>query len=323
MDKKTNGTIEEFARELADALQESMEQRYGIHVDPQPRLTFKTNVEKIGLVVNFEDSRIAPNIYAEELYKQHQEGMSVKDIAEKMSDVVFNAHESSPEVPELTAEGARQHITLTLVNTKMNEKLLDTVPHFEILDGELSAIPRWQVSEEASFAVTNDLASAMQLTPDEVLQIGQQHIDNQKFTVQSMQEVLSSLIGDDMADMMPPMESPQMIVLTSDNHIQGANALLSEDALKQVHEKIGNYVVLPSSIHEVICVPADEKLNPKELRAMVHEVNFGQVAPEERLSEEIMLFDGHKLKLVGDSLKMEAPKAEMPKMESQSMKMKM
>ena len=49
-------------------------------------------------------------------------------------------------------------------------------------------------------------------------------------------------------------------------------------------------------------------MSPEELRNMVHEVNVTQVAPQDFLSDNIMKYDGQKLSLVRDDLKMDAPK---------------
>lgn len=198
--------------------------------------------------------------------------------------------------------------------------MLSKTPHYPILGGELSAVPRWYINEEASFVVNNEMTSRMMLTPEEVLQIGQAHIDNQHFTSQSMQELLTELLGPEMC---PPLEDPPIIVLTSENKIQGANALLSRSALDQVHQKIGDYAICPSSVHELLCLPIDKSMKPAELRDLVRSVNTSQVAPEERLSGEVFCYNGKKLELVGETFKMDAPKVAMPKIEGQSIKLGM
>ena len=317
-------TVEEFANDLARKIEQELFENYGVSAKVISHPEIKTNVKKQGITVHFDGSNIAPTVYADEAYKAFCDGnATISEIVEKMSESAFNGRKQAPELPNLTTEEAKKHITLTLVNTELNQELLDKTPHMEILGGELSAIPRWYISEEASFVVSNDMASNMGLTPDEVIQIGQQHINAQQFEAKSMQEILKEMMGGGFMDMMTPMETPPMIILTSKNRIQGSNALLSEEALDHVHDMIGDYVVLPSSIHEVICVPVSDEMKPEEMRSMVHEVNMGQVAPEERLSDQIFKYDRQRLSLVRDSLKMETPKIEAPRMETPSMKFAM
>ena len=324
MDNNTTNTqsLSKFSAELADLIEKEFFNDYGLSVSAKSQPVMKTNGERQGITVRFDGNRVSPTVYVEEAYQKYTDGeTTIPEIVDRLCDTVYEAQKNSPELPELTPEEARKHITLTLVNTEHNQQLLADTPHWEILGGELSAIPRWYISDEASFIVKNSLCSEMGLTPEEVLQIGQQNINSQKFESRSMLEVLEEMMGPEMADMMLPMDgTPQMIVLTSENKIQGSNALLSESALDEVREKLeGDYVVLPSSIHEVICIPVTEDMKAKDLRSMVMDVNSTQVAPEERLSDQIFMYDGMKLRVVGDSLKMDTPKTESPKMESQHM----
>lgn len=313
-------TLEEFAQKLSEAIESSMNAIYGVDVIAQVSPVLKTNGEQLGINVHFNDSNIAPTVYPEKVFEQYQEGFSLKEIADRMSKSVFYAHKQSPEIPDFTLEEAKKSITLTLVNTERNEQMLENTPHFEV--GDLSAIPRWFISEEASFVVHNDMVAKLMLTPDEVLQIGQANIDSQQFEIKPMQEILKEMfikdgMDPDMVDMMmPESDGPQMIVMSSQNHIQGSNSILSEDALNQVYDMLdGDYIVLPSSIHEVICVPVTEDMKPDDLRDMVHEVNMTQVASNEFLSDNIMKYDGQKLKMIMDDIKMEAPKIKVPDMD--------
>ena len=275
----------------------------------------KTNTKKIGITVKVSDGDkpiIAPTVYPD-----NYADFNFDEKVDAMARAVNEGIKHRPELPELTAEEARRHITLTVMNAEKNAERLETTPHFLFADGELAAVPRWRISENASFIVSNDLAAHMGLTPDEVLQIGQQNINSQHFEAESMRETLMKMMGQDippeiMMEMLPPMSGPEMIVMSNEQKMQGASVLLSQQTLDELHEKNGDYVIIPSSIHEVIAVPITDDISPDELRAMVKEVNGTQVAPEEQLSDNIMMYDGQKLSLVGDTFKLE--------MEQQTMK---
>ena len=303
MENEKFNSIEEFASELAQRIRQAMYDQHGLVVEAESHLANKTNdVDKQGITVHFEGSSdMAPTVYVEDAFDQFNDGIrTFEEIVNGMTSAIYDARLNQPELPEFTADEAKKHITLTLVNTAMNQELLSKTPHFEILGGELSAIPRWYLDENASFVVHNDLCGSMGLTPDEVLKIGMDHINSQHFEARPLQDILAEMMGGDFMDM-PPMDGPQMIVLSSENRIQGANALLSEDALNDVYEMLGcQYVILPSSIHELLCLPLSEDVVPDELRSMVHEVNLTQVAPEERLSDNVFFYDGIKLSVVRD-----------------------
>ncbi len=324
MEDKNIHTLKDFSEHLAESIEHCFYEDYGLSVSAEAHPVMKTNIEKQGITVRFDGSHVAPTVYVDDAFKEFESGdIAVTDLVKQFCDSIYMASKHTPELPELNPKEAKKHITLTLINTCQNERTLERTPHAEILNGELSAIPRWYISDEASFIVTNELAAQIGLTPDEVIQIGMQNINSQQYTAKSMQEILAEMTGGNVMDMMPPAEGPQMIVLTSSNRIQGANALLSEETLNNVHDMIGDYCILPSSIFEVICMPISEELNPKEMREMVRDINLGQVAPEERLSDQIFKYDGKKLTVVGDSFSVEAPQIETAKMETHTIRMAM
>ncbi len=326
VEEVNNGKIsqKEFTEQLAKQLEEAVTRDYGLPVTADPKEILKNNgMERQGITVNFAGSRVAPTVYTEDAYRDYQNGMSVREIADRMSETVYKAYQEMPEMPELTPEAAKKAITLTLVNTKQNEERLRNIPHFTVADGELAAVPRYYLNPEASFIVTNETCGMMQLTPDEVLKIGQDNINAQHFEVKSMREILAGYMGEEMADMMQPSDMPDFLVLSSADRLQGSKALLSEEALNEVHEKLGDYMVIPSSIHEVLCLPISDDMEPDTFRNMVREVNGSQVAPEERLSDNIMKYDGHKLSLVGESFTVDAPKVKEPKLDTEKFKMSM
>lgn len=303
----------EMRIKLIEAVEDAIVRDYELSANVEHNKVLKTNVEVDALQVHFQNSNIAPSIYLDAAYEQYKNGSQIEDIAADIAKAAVMAHRQSPIVPELTAEEAKKAVTLTLINRERNEKLLQNVPYFTV--GDLAAVPRWYISEEASFLVTNDLVSTMMLTGDEILQIGQQNINNTKFDVVSMPDMLKGLfVGNDMErvamdELVPETTETPMLVMTSRNRLQGARAILSKDALAEVTEKLHGkeFYILPSSVHEVICIPADAAVSPAYLGAMVREVNAVEVSPQEFLSNEVMKFDGNKISLVRDELKPDSP----------------
>lgn len=88
-----------------------------------------------------------------------------------------------------------------------------------------------------------------------------------------------------------PDGSP-MTVLTTREQVNGAGVIFCDEVLRKIREKIGNFFVLPSSVHEVLVVPVSEGIDRTELEEMVKAVNRDEVAPEDRLSDQVYLFDG-------------------------------
>jgi hypothetical protein len=96
-------------------------------------------------------------------------------------------------------------------------------------------------------------------------------------------------IADMMISEMPPEQ--QMYVISNEKKINGAVSMLYEDVLYDLAEKLGSDLyILPSSVHEVIAISATMG-DPNELADMVTEINMGQVALDERLSNQVYHYD--------------------------------
>ena len=303
-----NKTIYDFMTTFTDMLKDYMITTYNESILLDPHTAITTNGERAALSIGIEneDVRIKPVIYPKTLYDHFRSGTPISEIVSKTGDMIHRSYQTVPDLPALTAEDAEKSIRLNLVNTALNQKLLKDTPHFEICDGVLSAIPRWYISKEASFIVSNALAVSMNLTPDEILMMGKKNIEQEYFTAVPMNQLLGALTPSS-------SDEGQMIVLTSQDKLHGARALLSDKALKNVHEMFGgdkDVCILPSSTHEVICIAITDGMNPKELKRMVHDINENVVAKEDRLGDFIAKYDGKHLSLVGDSFKVEEPKTD-------------
>ena len=80
--------------------------------------------------------------------------------------------------------------------------------------------------------------------------------------------------------------------------VNGASVLAypnMQEQLESVFQK-GCYL-LPSSLHEMIIIPKDLGMTPKEMGEMVREVNQKEVARDEILSDRVYEFDREKRQL--------------------------
>ena len=66
---------EEFKQEVADRIKEFLPEKYA-DADVSIQTVVKNNDQKLdGLMVKLEDSNIAPNIYLNQFYEQHEDGI--------------------------------------------------------------------------------------------------------------------------------------------------------------------------------------------------------------------------------------------------------
>ena len=83
-----------------------------------------------------------------------------------------------------------------------------------------------------------------------------------------------------------------MFCLTNGEKMNGASLVLQDDLMQQIGDIVGgNFYVLPSSVHEVLIVPDNGTMELRDLSAMVYEVNRTEVAPQDRLSDNVQYYD--------------------------------
>ena len=113
----------------------------------------------------------------------------------------------------------------------------------------------------------------------------------------TMREMMTALMGEAFND--PDPDMPDQVIVTNEANRFGAVNIYNKDCIKQIQEKLraNNFYVLPSSKHEVICVPT-KGIEIDDLLKMVTEINQAQVAVEDQLGDFVLYYDGDTRQLV-------------------------
>lgn len=259
-----------------------------------------------GVVVHPEGQCVAPTIYLEGFFKQYEEGADLDSVMDKIAGTIsehLNTPEEFSDVAQMYSnyDAVKDKIVMAVVNTAKNRELLSQVPHTERED--LSLIYKVVVGTGAdgigSITIRNEHMEQWGVTLDEIHEMAMKNTKEiLPVTVQTMTEVMREMFGSDgmpeeMAEMMfsdMPLNQ-QMFIISNKSKVNGAASMFYEDTLSELADKIGTSLyILPSSVHEVIAVSTDMG-TPEALAGMVREVNGGQVAPEEQLSDHVYKFD--------------------------------
>ena len=171
-------------------------------------------------------------------------------------------------------------------------KVVDHTPQFNI---DMALIYRVDMGDSSggkmTSVITNQQLKAFGITAE---QLHQDALENAPLThpasLRSMQEVMADMMG------MKPEEiatgEPMMLVATVEGSFMGASVIQYPGFMDQAAEKIGgDFFVLPSSIHEVLLIPDDGTQDYHDLAEMVQTINETQVAPAERLSDNVYHYD--------------------------------
>lgn len=291
---------EEFKESFTN---EMIVRMYGSGIDVFPEEVTKVNQTLDALSFRPEGNNIGTLLYLEDLYEQHENGRSVVDLVENARQTMTERLREIPSLPQIDHDFIEENLYLTVVNADMNRGYLAGVPH-EILE-DMAVVPRVKISEEASFVVKNDMLSPYGFSREDLLQAAHTNMETREFICNDLGAVL---MGFGMSSPVPDSPSESVYVLTNPSGIDGAAAILSDKAMKDARAMIGeDFLILPSSRHEVLLVPRSSHMSIKELTDMVREVNRTVVDTKDLLSDHVYRYNSRS-----GSIKMLEPKAEVP-----------
>lgn len=269
-------------------------------------------VDGINLIGEKDGRAVSSTIYINKMYEHYKVCNDLAEVLKNSADDMIQIFKICPKAEEISYENVKKNIVFQLVNTEQNKEMLEEVPHRQMQD--LSIIYRWMKMEGDmmhSAIVGNSMAEMIGLDEEQLFGLAAENT-KEIFppTIQTLNEVVSEIFAmEEMQDDMMGMFTVQMpaesmvYVISNDRKLNGAASMLYENELHNLAMKTGSDLyILPSSIHEVLAVPAFLG-EPNELAEMVAEVNMTQVSLEERLSNQVYLYDKdlRKLSLATDT----------------------
>ena len=94
------------------------------------------------------------------------------------------------------------------------------------------------------------------------------------------------LAGEEIGDGIP------MIILTNRDKRYGAGVVFYPGLLAKISDETGvNLLLIPSSVHEFICIPECEGMDYDDINLLITETNRGIVAENEILSDRLFRYD--------------------------------
>ena len=291
-------SFEEFKNEVVGKIREFLPESFA-SAEVSLQVVRKNNdLQLTGLTIRSTESNICPTIYLEKFYDEYVEGADMSEILERIAEVRM-AHEVSEsfDVAQITDfEQIIGKLVPRLINAEMNSELLEARPHKLVADLAVTycALLDQSFDGTASVAVTNELMKMWNTSVEELHEIAVANLSELlPSTFKGMTEVMSEMMGmstEDMEMMGRSTDEEQMYVLSNSIKVNGASALLDAKMMEEIIEKVGDFFILPSSIHETLVVPVKSGMDVESLEAMVREVNSTQLQPDEILSNRVYLY---------------------------------
>lgn len=263
----------------------------------------------------------SPSISVTDMFKSYQNTGDFEGEMEQLSNAIKKAVEAIDKTPMksgLDFSTVDQNVFFTLINADQNRELLETVPHREFED--LAIIYRWKIdgNKDGLYTniITNKFAEEIGKSEQDLYELAKENT-KELFppTVRNMSDVLCDLLLDE-ADLEDEIEQgfrgvmkdtpddKAMYVISNKSNMYGAAAILYEDNLYDLSQKLeSNLYILPSSVHEVIAL-SDKFGNADELAQIVYEINMDQVDIDDRLSNQVYHYDkeARTLRLATDTI---------------------
>ena len=252
-------------------------------------------VSATGLFIRENGQDISPILYLDDYYIHYQNGEILENIIRNIrADYDEKVQMAAVKIPNLQEfENIRGRVIYRLVNYEKNKELLEDCPHRRLHD--LAVTFRWVARIDdvgvSTSLITNKQVKEWGVSVNDLVLAARQNTPR-LFPAQiiDMEEMLAGMVS----FILYPSAIP-MYILTNEQELNGASALLYGDILKDFANKKGaDMYILPSSIHEVIMIPADRIDDPKKLSSMVHEANTTVVSTGDVLSDSVYYYDRKK-----------------------------
>ena len=215
------------------------------------------------------------------MYKAYEDGGTVEEIADIILKV--NARYSRLRVVSQDFledfDAAKKRLAVKLVNTEMNREYLKDKPHREFLD--LSIICFVLVfspdGEPGGIIVTDDLLEGWGVSGNVVLDIAEENTEKLMGTVfMPLKERIEDMVQNVEDLKGTPFDSDcPAIIITNNYRVFGAANMLNTELLDKCAEMFGgDFIIIPSSIHEILLVAKDMHRDLNNLDRSIRDINL-------------------------------------------------
>ena len=267
-------TKENFAEELRNKLPEYMPDRCKNLRFCIKKINKNNGVELTGILID-DGSRCTPAIYIDEMYDSFCNNPDFEEIIRNLAKTIVDVMDSKPDTDNILKkikEGFT-HVIPKLINAEKNKELLKICPHRMFLD--LAVVYEIMLGTNQFILIRNGMSDYRGMTEEELYDLAVENIRNQKQLI-TFAQMFAGIVDEEV-----DLEEFPMLIVRTKCKTHGAGIMLCEDVLSEVAEKFqSDLYILPSSIHEIIAIPADFGDGVTKLKDMVNNINQTEITPE-------------------------------------------
>ena len=248
----------------------------------------KNNTTRVAIRVTKGENKVSPIVYLELYYDRYCScEMSMFDICKDIADVIIANDDVDINVNDiLNLDKVRDHILCRIVGIKGNEEYLSNKPYTKVSD--LATMYYVDLGDSKTIPITNGILEGYKITKRRLHDIALKNLTDSGLTFESMRDILLEMGAPE--EILPEDNSINMYVLTNKNKVFGAAAILDKTTMEEISKQVGgDFIIIPSSIHEVIILPMDVDIDV--LDGMIKDVNANEVKEEDRLSDHPYMYN--------------------------------
>lgn len=255
-------------------------------------------LELTAMIIQETGSDASPVIYLEGYYEDYKNGDDIEEVLNHMADEYGLAKERYLQEIQQEANGQlnnpdARRLFIRAVNYEKNkDRLADSVyEKYNDLALEVRYLFTADENGIASVCVDYKMLSFMEMGYKRAIEKAKENTlklftDRHESMINILEEMTGvSVPEEDMTDF-------PMVVITNEIGMNGATMIAYPEIVGEILKEygIGDAYILPSSVHEIIAVPAYSE-NTEKLASMVRLVNETSVTAEDFLSDNVYKYD--------------------------------
>lgn len=285
--------LQTLAQGVAEKIRKEMGEGYLISVTTNLK---NNSTEQIGITFVHQQENASPTIYINDLLEQmlrdeRKPGEVVREVLSRYE----NSMTASEEIKrmDLDLPSCKNRVVYRLISRERNKKMLEDFPYIPFLDMAITfhivvgvkqtyiqtikidkrLQEKWGVSVEQLLKMAN--SNTEKIFPLEISDLNK--IVKQHLTIKEDEQTETG--------------GPDMIVITNTTGLFGASAVLYEEVMQNIADEIeSDLFVIPSSVHEMILVPAEDEKLYFVFCDLVRKINENFVSRDEILSDRVYIY---------------------------------
>lgn len=292
-----NLTYEQFKTEITENIKDYLPEEYK---EAEVKLSTVNKIGKTydGLSVRPKNKFYSPAANINMFFDAYESGETLDEIMRNIADVLQT--ETPDHVKDISwvfdYEKVKERLFIRVSNADKNKNIIESAPHKKVEDLIITChiAVNQGPNNMASTIVNKELLERYGVTEEQLFEDAMENAPEvSPVRIDSMYDFISHMVPEFEEN---PDEAKSMYIVTNKTNTYGAAAIFYSGILDKMYEKFGgSFIVLPSSVNEVIIVPDYGRY--KDLKKMVEDINESSVEPEERLSNSVYKYDAESKSL--------------------------